>query len=104
LNSYQLADLLRQHDVYITASRHDPCSNSLLEALSCSLPALYLNSGGHAEIVKEAGCGFSSHEEIPELLNDMVDDYGSYQAKISVPSLSEVARQYLTIMGFNKDT
>jgi glycosyltransferase involved in cell wall biosynthesis len=99
----KLSGILRQHDIYITASQHEACSNSVLEALSCGLPVLYLDSGSHTEIVKEAGCGFSSHEEIPELLNGLVDDYESYQAKISIPNLSEAARQYLTIMGFNKE-
>ena len=47
-----LARVLRQHDVYLTASVNDPASNALLEALACGLPALYLRSGGHAEITR----------------------------------------------------
>ena len=35
--SAELAELLRAHDVYIAASRDDPCSNALLEALACGL-------------------------------------------------------------------
>ena len=37
----QLAELLRAHDVYLAPSRDDPCSNALLEALACGLPAAY---------------------------------------------------------------
>ena len=100
--SEQLSSLLRQHDVYLIASKHDPCSNALLEALSCGLPAIYLNSGGHPEIVGEAGFGFSSissKEEIPELLGRIVDEYEDRQARISIPTLHDVANRYLAVMG-----
>jgi len=96
--STQLANLLRQHDIYITASQHDPCSNALLEALSCGLPAIYLQSGGHPEIVGEAGLGFSDKEEILMLLDALVNEYQKRQAQISLLSLSEVANRYLTVM------
>ena len=42
-------------DLYLAASRDDPCSNALLEALACGLPAAFLASGGHPELVGEAG-------------------------------------------------
>ena len=35
-----------RHDVFVTATEHDAYSNALVEALSCGLPALYLDSGG----------------------------------------------------------
>lgn len=101
--SNQLATLLREHDIYITASLHDPCSNALLEALACGLPAIYANSGGHAEIVGEAGFGFSSQEEIPALLDRLVDQYETRQAQIVVSALAEVADQYLSVMGISQD-
>ena len=50
-----VARLLREHDVYLAASRDDPCSNALLEALACGLPAAYLDSGGHPELVGDGG-------------------------------------------------
>ena len=65
--SQALAEELRKNHVYMTASLDDPCSNALLEGLACGLPALYRKSGGHPEIVKEAGLGFDAAEEIPAL-------------------------------------
>ena len=58
LPSEALAELLRAQDVYLAPSRDDPCSNALLEALACGLPAAYLRSGGHPELVGEGGIGF----------------------------------------------
>jgi glycosyltransferase involved in cell wall biosynthesis len=100
--SEQLAHLLRQHDIYLTASLHDPCSNSLIEALSCGLPALYIQSGGHPEIVGEAGLGFSSQEEVPDLLEQLIEEYESKQARISLPTLTETANRYLSVMGITR--
>ena len=97
--SEQLADILRQHDIFITASRHEACSNSVLEALACGLPVLYVDSGSHPELVGEAGLGFSCQEDIPELLERLVREYELFQARISLPTLSEVAAQYLHVMG-----
>jgi glycosyltransferase involved in cell wall biosynthesis len=98
VDSQRMSDLFRQHDIYLTASKNDPCSNSLIEALTCGLPALYLRSGGHPEIVKEAGLGFDDTEQIPFLLGRLVDDYERFQAKIAVPSLSDICTEYLNVL------
>lgn len=94
-----MASLLRQHDIYIAGSRHDPCSNSLIEALSCGLPAIYLKSGGHPEIVAEAGFGFSKEEKIPDMLDQLVEEYEYRQSRISLPTISVIADRYLDVMG-----
>ena len=96
--SEELSILLRENDIYITASKNDPCSNSLIEALTCGLPALYLQSGGHPEIVGQGGLGFDSPEEIPNLLRTLSSDYTNYQSKINVPSLQQVVEKYLKIL------
>jgi glycosyltransferase involved in cell wall biosynthesis len=97
--SLELAKLLREHDVYLTASRNDPCSNSLIEALSCGLPAVYLKSGGHPEIVGEAGLGFKTAEEIPVLMERMAEDLGAFRGKIRVLKIEDVADRYLEVLG-----
>lgn len=97
--SQPLADLLRQHDIFITASKNDPCSNSLIEALACGLPALYLNSGGHPEIVRQAGLGFSSEIELLAPLDQLVEEYEERQACIAIPTPAQVAERYLAVMG-----
>jgi hypothetical protein len=45
--------------------------------------------------VKEAGYGFEAAEEIPLLLDRLVDEYEPRQSKIAIPSLSEVCAEYL---------
>jgi glycosyltransferase involved in cell wall biosynthesis len=98
VDSYRMAELFRGHDIYITASKNDPCSNSLIEALTCGLPAIYLQSGGHPEIVKQAGAGFEAAEQIPGLLEQVADQYAIFQSRITVPSIKEVSEQYLKVL------
>jgi glycosyltransferase involved in cell wall biosynthesis len=95
VGSREVAELLRDHDVYLAASRDDPCSNALVEALACGLPAVFLESGGHPELVGEAGVPFSEDEELPEALDRLVRELDERRAAISVPSISEVADRYL---------
>lgn len=99
--SHELAALLRQHDVFITATRHDAYSNALVEALSCGLPALYLDSGGSAEAVRDAGFGFTRQEDIPALLDRLVDEYEERQAAISLPTMTETVDAYLDALGLD---
>jgi len=100
--SHELAALLRSHDVFVTATEHDAYSNALVEALSCGLPAVYLDSGGSAEAVKEAGFGFHDREELPALLDRLVDQYEERQARIALPSLEEIADAYLGVLGLDE--
>jgi glycosyltransferase involved in cell wall biosynthesis len=96
--SEELANLLRQHDIYITASQNDPCSNALIEALSCGLPALYLNDGGHPELVQQGGLPFETEEEILPQLERLVKHYAMYQRLITAPCMEEVAQKYLILL------
>jgi glycosyltransferase involved in cell wall biosynthesis len=98
LPSHELADLLRAHDVFVAASRDDPCSNALLEALACGLPAAYLRSGGHPELVSDAGIGFDAAEEVPAALTRLRAELDERRAAIRILSLSEVADRYLDVL------
>lgn len=102
LDSFSLASELRKNDIYITASRNDPCSNSLIEAQSCGLPAVYHQSGGHPEIVGDGGLGFSDEEGAIESIEAVNADYERYANLISAPSIIDVAESYLRVMGFMK--
>jgi glycosyltransferase involved in cell wall biosynthesis len=96
--STEVARLLAQHDLYLAPSRDDPCSNALLEALACGLPAAYLESGGHPELVGDAGLPFRADEELPEVLDQLAAQLDERRAAIRVPSLADVADRYLSIL------
>jgi glycosyltransferase involved in cell wall biosynthesis len=98
LPSRELAELLRRQHVYLAASRDDPSSNALLEGLACGLPAAFLRSGGHPELVGEGGLGFDEPEELPDLFSRLRRELDSRRAAIEVPALADVADRYLEVL------
>jgi glycosyltransferase involved in cell wall biosynthesis len=100
LNSVELACELKKNDVFIFASPVEACSNSLLEALHCRLPVIATNSSSNPELVTKAGEVFDHPDEIPELLDKVVNHYADYQAAISNPSAGEVGKQYCDFIDY----
>lgn len=92
--SQRVAELLREHDIFIIASRNDPCSNSLIEALNCGLPVVAMNDGGHPEIVRQAGQLFQDINGIMDAIGEITRNYKHYQASIDLPTFDEVAGKY----------
>ena len=97
--SERVAELLREHDAFVMPSRHESCSNALLEALACGLPAAYVASGGNAELVGEAGVPFADDEDAAAAVERLADELEERRARISIPTLEEVTDHYLEAMG-----
>jgi len=97
-DSKKLSEILREQDIFISASQNDPCSNAVLEALSCGLPVVYLNQGGHPEIVQNGGLGFKTCEEIPALLDKIIDNHDFFRNLIRVTPIKETVKKYLEII------
>jgi glycosyltransferase involved in cell wall biosynthesis len=93
-----LAEELRRHDVYVAPSVDDPCSNALLEALACGLPVVYRASGGHPELVGDAGVPFDTPEESLDALEKLVADLDGHRAEIHVVPLAEIVDRYLEVL------
>jgi glycosyltransferase involved in cell wall biosynthesis len=94
LDSRSLAAKLKENDIFITASQKEPCSNSLIEALSCGLPAVALNDGGYPEIIRQGGEFFSDQADVIEKIEKVVANYEFYQKNIAVNGLSETVGKY----------
>ena len=98
LPSNELTEQLKQHDVFITASQKDPCSNSLIEALHCGLPAIGLNDGGHPEIIKQGGLVFDKKQDIIPCLEQIRLDYTFFEKQINLPTMIQVGQDYLSFI------
>lgn len=94
LQSTQLADKLRQHDIFITASLDDPCSNSLIETLHCGLPAIVRNSGGHPEIIDESGIVFEGIKDVCKSIDTVANNYTKYIENINPSRMKEIGYKY----------
>ncbi len=95
LAQHALAEALRAHDVYITASEDDACSNALLEALACGLPALALRSGGHPELVGERGVLFEGTDDVLPALETLAARWESFRAAGRPLDIAQVTDRYL---------
>ena len=93
--SNELGGLLREHDLYITGSINDPCSNSLIEALHCGLPAVVRNSGGHPEITGEGGMIYNGVEDVISVIDKAASDIDTLKSKITIPDMNETGEKYL---------
>jgi len=94
MRSEALAEEMRDSDIFIFASKIESCSNSLLEALHCSIPVIAHCGSSNPEIVKDGGELFSDPEEIPNLLTKIVANYSHYQGNIHLPFLDQVGESY----------
>ena len=91
----EVAALLKKSDIYITASRHDCCSNSLIEALSCGLPAVALNSGGNFEIVKDAGALFNGSHSVSAAIEAVTEDISKFSKNIKIENMDKISKRYV---------
>lgn len=98
VDSGRLGEILRENDIYITASRRDPCSNALVEAMACGLPALYYGDGGHPELVSFGGTSFQNIEEFFQNLDRIANSLEHYRRLVWPNSMADVADQYLSIL------
>jgi glycosyltransferase involved in cell wall biosynthesis len=101
--SEEVARLLREQDVYLAPSHDDPCSNALLEALACGLPTVYRNSGGHPELVGEAGLSFHDDPQVPDVVARLLGELEERRRAIRVPALADVAGAYLALLGLGSE-
>ena len=99
VDSAGVAAQLRSHDIFVIASRNEPCSNALIEALSCGLPVAYLDSGSHPEVVGDAGVPFRSPDEAVAAIERIAREHAAFAARVTAPRLVDVADRYLELMG-----
>ena len=93
----EVANSLQQHDIFVTATKYDACSNSLVEAMSCGLPAVALDSGGSPEVVQQAGLLFETAQGAADAIEKVSNNLELYKGKIHVQTPKEVAEKYLKV-------
>jgi glycosyltransferase involved in cell wall biosynthesis len=98
VDSRQLAEKFKQSDIFIFASSIEACSNLLLEAMCCGLPAVAPNSSSNPQIVAKGGEVFDTPSDIPLLFEKIVNNYSNYVSSIRTSSIEEVGKAYYDFM------
>lgn len=92
---------LRRHDIYVTASRFEPCGMHHIEGASSGLPVLYHKDGGGInDMCKNHGLEYSCFEEMVEKLNYIKLNYSKFLNKIDLKNISAeyCSKLYLNIL------
>jgi hypothetical protein len=85
----EVGDILRAHDIYVTASRWEACGSHHIEGSSCGLPILYHKDGGAIpEICKNHGYEFHDPRTFESALDKMIENYFELREKIDYRHLS----------------
>tara|TARA_A100001015_G_scaffold207493_1_gene232040 strand:- start:2134 stop:3162 length:1029 start_codon:yes stop_codon:yes gene_type:complete len=76
-----LSNILREHHVYITASKNEPGGNHQNEGLNCGLPVLYMNSGCMPEYCQGFGISFNK-TNLKEKIYEIKNRYYEFRNKV----------------------
>lgn len=98
LSGQKLAEELKKNHLYVTASRNEPSGNHHIEAAQCSLPLLYLESGGIPEYCNGFGLSFEVNnfeKKLEEIMNKY-DEYLNAMSEYPFSSL-KMSNEYLEL-------
>lgn len=82
LANAELADELKMHHIYLTASKNEPGGNHQNEGAQCGLPLLYRNSGCLPEYCSGFGESFHDTDDFEKALERLLEKYDFYWDKI----------------------
>jgi len=94
LPSPELADQLRNHHLFISASFREACSNSLLEAMHCGCVPVARNTSSHPELVADSGVLFKDTDDILKAIDHAADHYQDFKTKLHLPTIEEIGKRY----------
>ena len=99
LEGTALANELKNHHMYITASLNEPSGNHHIEAALCGLPILYLDSGGTPEYCQGYGVAYQGVRDLEIQLEKIIQNKKIYQDELKkYPFNSEkMNKEYLEL-------
>ena len=92
VNQNDIVSIMQKHDIFLTTKIYDPCSNTIIEAMSCGLPVVFHNSGGNYELVKNAGWSFGEKNKNIEKIKVSQKDITSILLDINLEEISKKSK------------
>jgi len=81
LSGHKLAEELKKHHIYLTASRNEPAGMHHIEGALCGLPLLYINSGSLPEYCNGYGIEYNP-QNFADKLNQLRNEYSKWYFQI----------------------
>ena len=78
----ELANEIKKHNIYITASQYEPCGMHHIEGIGCGLPYLYTSEGGGLTEAGKFGLKFKDFEEFKIKLEEIIKNHHILYDKI----------------------
>lgn len=94
VDSNELSKILQGNDIFISTSKFEACSNSLIEAIHCGCFPIARNNSSHPEIVSGLGLVFDGNIDIISIIEKSTSLLTS-QNKNSLDTIDKVAELYL---------
>ncbi len=94
LPSPQVAEQLRDHHLFISASFLEACSNSLLEAVHCGCVPVARDTSSHPEMIEKSGVLFQDSSDILDAIDTAAEQYSVLKANLKLPTLEEIGTRY----------
>lgn len=101
LDGEALADELRNHHAYVTASMHESGGNHQNEGAMCGMPLLYRNSGCMPEYCTGYGVMFEGPGDFPARLSRFIGEYDALADKMSTypHTASRMTAEWIALFG-----
>jgi glycosyltransferase involved in cell wall biosynthesis len=93
--SREVAEELRHHDIFISASHLEACSNAIGEALNCGLVALVRDNSSQPELVGDRRFVFAGREDVLAAVDRVAADLDALRATRMVERMEDVGDRYL---------
>ncbi len=94
LTQKELAEELRKNEIFISASKFEACSNSLIEAMACGCIPVARGTSSQQEIVEDGGIIFHGKEDVIRAVNDAAKNRSELRKKLTIPSIEEIGKRY----------
>ena len=74
----EMVDIMKKANIYVTASRYEPCGNHYIEGVACGLPLMYHKEGGGVSSMKDFGLCYNDFDDFKTQLENISRNHKKY--------------------------
>jgi len=99
MSHHEMSIIFKSHHIFLFPAEHEACPNVLLEAISCGLPVLYVDSGANKEIIQDRGIEIKKNHK--DSYKEIAKQYSNIRMQlcdnINIFSIEHAAVKYLEV-------